>query len=116
MQPHVGLGFQNRRHFVDHFQHDVGQIVGGVPAIGTHAGERQKLAESSGNALVSGMNLRIIGSIGMYPETFENFLTELAIHTFLERILPNKEEDIGRSDRNSLPDRGSFRHSSPAYD
>ena len=43
VQAHVGLGLQDGRHLVDHFQHGVGQVVGHVQPGRAHAREGDQL-------------------------------------------------------------------------
>jgi len=93
MQADVWLWFQDRAHIINHIQDDMGQVIGHISAISPDAGEGQQLPIASGDALVAtGADHAIVGSIGVYPETFEDILAKFGIHTLCNRFLPEGVE------------------------
>ena len=87
VQTHVGLGFQNGRHFVNDFQNQKGEIVGHVPAVFSQAGQGNELAETGGDSLIAVADHRVVGGVGVNPETFQDFLGKLPVHAFDDRAL-----------------------------
>ena len=80
MQAHVGFGLQDRRHFVDHFQNDVSQIVGHVKSLCPQAGQGDQLSEPGSDSLVAVADHGIVCRVGVNPEAFQDFLGPFPVH------------------------------------
>ncbi len=80
VQPDIRFRFQNGRHFIDDLKEHVGQFVGHVLAIFSHAGKGEKLTKACSDALIPVANHGVVGGIAVEPEAFENFFCKLPIH------------------------------------
>ena len=79
MDAHIGLGFQEV-HLFDNLKHQIGQVIGGVLALGIHSGQGYKLTERRIDALIGpGPALIIIDIIVFDPPALQPFLGGLLV-------------------------------------
>ena len=92
MQPHIGLGLQDRAHLIDHFKKGIGQIVGQVLFVFTHARKRDQLTKTRCDPLIAIANHGIIDRVAMHPETFQYLFAEFPLHSMGQGIFPVRQQ------------------------